>query len=494
MNFSADVVCVFGYKPEEILLEAGSWIENQNKYLIFCSEDPWVDFSLYPNVRVLLMSENGFPWDLFEEICKELVFLQFDYRVHPQKESSYMVRLKALCEACQSHIHLLASDVQDFGLGVFQNVSRNIYSGLEMRDFRSLKGALVGVPAVVCGAGPGLSDVAEDLRGIQDRVCVFSGGSGLLALSRLGVDVHLAAGVDPDPCYHPLLHHHHGEVPFFYQNRVSHRILSSMHGEKILVPSEIRTPFEKWCQPEFDQSLDGGWTVATFCTALASYLGCNPICFVGMDFGYPPDKGMYAEESLKKEEVEEISLQDPEVGLLFTKKDWLMAARWIEQHRLEHMDLSFYQTSMRGMSLEGVCRKPLWQISSERNWPQIDIRGRIRQMLSHASTIYVDLKKYALALEEINQSLQRVDLLCRELLNAFEKSYPEDPTERGSFVLGLYDLYDEVAYQKILDPLWQIWQWPISRPLHNSYERALHRLIFLRKLTREYGRKCFLWQ
>ncbi len=74
-------------------------------------------------------------------------------------------------------------------------------------------------------------------------------------------------------------------------------------------------------------------------------------------------------------------------------------------------------------------------------------------------------------------------------MHLFEKFYPKDPTEKGEFVLNLLELQEEIAYQKILEPIWNIWQYPLYRQFKDSYARQVNRMIFLKKVLQEY-RMC----
>ncbi len=89
----------------------------------------------------------------------------------------------------------------------------------------------------------------------------------------------------------------------------------------------------------------------------------------------------------------------------------------------------------------------------------------------------------------LKKSIERTLGFVDKLIMLFEKEYPKDPSSKGEFVINLFELYDEIVYQEMLEPLWQVWQFPMGRKWTDAYAREINRLLFFKKALQEY-RNC----
>lgn len=78
------------------------------------------------------------------------------------------------------------------------NIIPNLRRIPECSYINHWKDALKGVPIIICGAGPSLKAVAEDLRSVRDRALIIACGSALSALSHLKIRPHLGIAIDPN--------------------------------------------------------------------------------------------------------------------------------------------------------------------------------------------------------------------------------------------------------------------------------------------------------
>jgi len=79
------------------------------------------------------------------------------------------------------------------------------------------------------------------------------------------------------------------------------------------------------------------------------------------------------------------------------------------------------------------------------------------------------------------QSYKQCDKVCDALLKLWEKHYPKSPMEKGEYAAAEHDLEKEVAFQTILEPLWQIWKRPILRASNHPLGNHVHRLLFFKR-------------
>lgn len=476
-----DVVCLFGFDEREIS-EEGSLKE---KSLVFFR--PSKGFFYEGDglaFHEIDCDENQCDLTAFQEVCREKIFQSFFYAIHPEvkgaaHEATYFWLEK--CQMVQWQCHLAASDYQDFGLQVFENTIRNRERVIDLGSFHKLKNSLKGIPAFICGAGPSLDEAMEafKLKSTYNRGVFFAGGAALGCLTKAGVSVHITTGIDPDPSYERVLLQGSFEAPFFCQSRFSSSLLDTVQGPIFQVPSNPGYKFEQWM--DAGEVFDGGWTVSTFSLALAIHFGCNPIVLVGMDLSYLVDSSTYA-DGLSKEE-EGLKWEDPVSGPLLTQRDWVLAAKWIEEKVKSVPSTSFYTTSPRGLSLDGVRRICLSALLEKELVKSYDIEGFMQVICSS----WVESKEIEDKVDLLKKSVEGSLVFLEKLLTLFEKNYPEDPSSKGEFVVNLFDLYDEIAYQEILEPLWQVWQFPIERKFAAPYARDVNRFLFFKKVLQEYG-------
>jgi len=172
----------------------------------------------------------------------------------------------------------------DFGVPLMSNVFNNLLMKDEVKRGDALEGKFRGTPAIICGAGPSLEDRLEEIKKFQDRALIIGGGSALAPLSRANIPIHFSAALDPDPPTERFYRQNHFETPLFYQNQVSHTLLTHHHGPKLCLGQSGSFALEEYLTEGLALlERDVGWNVSTFSTMVAVLLGCDPIYFVGLD-------------------------------------------------------------------------------------------------------------------------------------------------------------------------------------------------------------------
>lgn len=456
-----DVICLWGFSEEEVK-------SLEEKTLVFFTSEFKCDL-----LNRVYYDGDSCNLEEFQSICQREVFRKFTYIVHPNLSAAEKKRAEIWVERCQIlewQVQLAASDYQDFGIKVFKNIHQSSRKSFDDSSFSQMRDIFKDIPVFICGAGPSLEREATHLKEAQKQGLIFAGGAALGCLGRLGISTHLAAGIDPDPCYDKVLMQNAFEAPFFYQSRFNSSLLETVQGSLFQVASNPGYPLESWLQE--GEYFNGGWTVSTFCAAIAVHFGCNPIIFVGMDLSHFSDGNG----------AKDIAWEDPIQGELRTQKDWILAARWLEDMISSHKDRSFYTVSDTGLFIEGVKKSSFEELKKVSLSNQIDGEGSIHVLRS----FWTPSNQYEGKFVLLQQSLDRSLLFVETLLQLFEKHYPGDPTGKGEFVLNLLDLQEEIAYQKILEPIWNVWQFPIYRQFEDSYAREVNQMVFFKKVLLEY--------
>jgi hypothetical protein len=70
-----------------------------------------------------------------------------------------------------------------------------------------------------------------------------------------------------------------------------------------------------------------------------------------------------------------------------------------------------------------------------------------------------------------------------------EKHFPHPPQEKGEYIVLEIELEDEVAYEKFLLPIWNVWKHIIQREIEPNVPKAygidVHRLLFMKRVCDE---------
>ncbi len=418
MTFSKDAECVCVTEWNEGLYrEALSWVDEGRRVFLLSdrereSEDPRISVCVLESPLQVGMLARKIAW---ASVFKKLEVVG---------NGAFAKELKD----CHLAAHAILSEAADYWTCPMRNARVN---EAPYRRGMDLEGAFERVPAIIVGAGPSLEQNLPFLRLFQDRALVFAAGS---ALNILEEEPHFAASIDAKAPYHSFKMSSFPEVPFCYQSRMNRENFSLLHGEKILFPDSSCEAIN-WIHGE--ESMDGGWTVGNFLTSIALHMGCSPIFFMGMDFCYERGR-KYA----KMETGPTDSLV--QVGDVWTQRDWLMAARWIEE---KASGSKMFDLSRGILHLPKITtNEALWLCS--RSW---DLKLKVHEAIQK-----LPLKK-ALRWPEWDASLKR----CLENK----------------------ELDEEIVYQKLLSPLWRIWG-PIFEREGQNLE--LHRKLFFQKVLEEH--------
>lgn len=473
------VVCLFGSIDPSFL----SWVEaKEDRFVVFIEEDEALclkaktsPLAEHPRVRIFYFSQNH-P-ELFKQIAWEFVFLSLGYFV---LEGACQERAHA-CFTTLEHYHqgvdLLASEYKDRGVKVFSNALENLTALPFSKRGGSLEGSCKGMTAIICGAGPSLNAIAPLIKPLQDRALIIAGGSAIKALNAQGLTPHLIAAIDPEPSYERFLSQESFETPFFYQSRFSQDLLSRVQGPCIWMPSLSLIPLESYVLGEcglYSEPFDAGWTVANFCTALASHLGCERILFAGVDFVCNSNEVYASSLSSEKHDDGLIELQKG----IYSRKDWLMSADWTRTFVLNHPSIEWGNLSSSTLDLLGV---PLVSVESL-FLPEKDMFAHVHALIAEAETCRVTTAQIQQVRSSLKHSFETSLSHCVSLLGLWQQTYPASPLEKPKYILIQHDLEQEICYEKCLNPLWEVWKYSILRTELHPLAKQLHRLLFFKQL------------
>lgn len=417
MKFPEDseFVCVTAW-DETLYREALLWVDESRRVAILSDRERQ---SVDPRVKIYCVES---PLQL-EGILKAIAWSAVLRKLFVIGDGDVKEDLEKIHLAA----HLILSEAADYWATAMTNARAN---DRPYRRGMGLKGAFEGVPALIVGAGPSLEKNGHLLRAFEKRALIFAGGS---ALNAIHAEPHFGASIDAEAPYRQFKMHPFSEVPFCYQSRMNRDNFSLVHGERLLFPDSSSEAIN-WIYGE--EMFDGGWTVGNFLTAIAVYLGCSPLIFVGMDLCY--------EQGRKYAEID----GDVPDGLIsargaITQRDWLMSVRWTEQ-------LSRGRNFINATE-GGILQLPERKLEAFLALPLRDLR--------------------------VHEAIQKLPVVEGGKWDEWEASLRRCKKKMGH-------LDDEVVYQKLLFPLWQIWR-PVFEREGGLLE--LHQKVFFQTVLEEHG-------
>lgn len=429
----SEVLCLYQWN-EKRAKQLHSWLKNDPKrYVVFLEEDPSILLTVpkTQQLKVIAPTESN-----LRKLVWELVFLPFSFEgQNPHR---------AFLEQFHAEVSYAVSDYADQGVAVFQNLRANLShldSTLETPDYR-------GIPAIICGAGPSLAKNGKLLKNFRAKALIFAGGAALEALRTLEVEPHFGAHLDP-----ASLHRFSAtQTPTFYQLRTAAETMKTVQGPKILCPSAGIFPLETWAQEQLGMTtelFDGGWTVGTFCLSLALSFGCNPIILIGMDLAAHQNK-QYASGVTTKHPTETLHpIQNQKGECLWARRDWVLAAQWIEQLQKRHPEVKIINATEGGVGFEGIEERKLAEVCLE----TVSLPSQLPTKPPLATN----------PLAIIEESLLRAHDHVQAMLKEVEQIFPASPLGNGTLALLEHQLHEELIYQKFLQPAWLVWKHVIER-------------------------------
>ncbi len=446
-----EVICLYGWN-EKKARQLCSWVEkNPQRHLLFLEDNPFNVNQVYLHSRIrciFIFPENE--REIFEQIAWEFLYLPFFFEDENHPLIRRFLRI-------QAEINFRFFDFSDQGEKLLKNFRANLSRPTFLA--KSLYKKFKDFPAIICGGGQSLVAARHKVERFQDKALILGCGAGAKQLNEMGIKAHFVAHVDPS-CLHTFSS---SSVPIFYQLRTDCQVTSQYEASpRFLVEGAGHLPLERFLQNDLGltEVFEGGWSVGTVGVALAVLMGCNPIILAGIDFfenkpspgtGSPFVKNRYGENRV-------------------SQTDWVLAAEWLDQFALKYPNIQWGTLASDGIKFSSI---PFVKLEEELFPPGMTFR--IQRLIEQHSSPLLKSPVW----QEIFSSIQRCQAYCFKLLKEMEVIFPKNPLESGICALIEDDLSQEVAYQQLLEPLWNCWRHVIRR--HNTEgEKGLYlnRILF----------------
>lgn len=488
-----DIIYVYGLSDGHPFLEVEEWLEAvSGRHLIFLEDDlyalhrltalPWGKRLLdHPQVHLKFLH---YPRDLRLELCaKEFPSERIAVATLRKKTKNFqsiklsLLRKTVLWNSLTSESlsgHILHRNI----LSNFQKVPESFY-------VNQTKNAFKGQPAVICGAGPSLSPVIEDLRKLQDKALIIGCGSALSSLSYFNLRPHIGLAIDPNAREKECLQGcTYRDLPLIYGNRVYPGVFDLFDGPYGYLCSPTGSPLEKAIEEELsltesDVGLDLGreaLSVTTLALSLACFWGCSPIILAGVDLAYSGGdhyaKGVpvhvtkatkHKQETRAGEQV--IYRKGAEGKRVATLVKWVMEQQTIDAYTKLYPEITFINLTGKGLGFPSIPHHPI-------DLPKTSID--LQKLISHPTN--VTRAKLNTTLKGFKESFER----CLH----FAKLLEQEPEGSGKAIIYEEDLLQEKAYKLTLAPALEALERIFVLNIEVPFSR--HKWKFLQEIIEEY--------
>ncbi|HEX2579666.1 MAG TPA: 6-hydroxymethylpterin diphosphokinase MptE-like protein [Rhabdochlamydiaceae bacterium] len=441
------------------------WLQaDAGRHLIFLEDDlaACEAFSHGPEAKAILdhpqihlrWAASPHEWDVLLENCAaEFSFDKIEVAATKAYEKRFRFRKIKLSLLRKTVLWSALTNETILSHLLHDNIIPNLRRIPQCSYINHWKEAFKNVPIIICGAGPSLKAVAEDLRKVRDRALIIACGSALSALSHLKIRPHLGIAIDPNErelqCLSGCAYR---DLPLLFGSRLYPKVFELFDGPYGYIRSGTGGPLESHVENalNLDDPFLGydlgreALSVTTLAVSAAQLWGCNPIIFAGVDMAYAREKH-YAEGVPVKAQL---NLQDKRSGeqmvrrkgaqghLVPTLIKWIMEQNTIDRYAKNHPQTTFLNASPGGLGFKHILYQPLMIKHAP-----CDYDEKIAQLFQQT--------KMKITSADVEQTLATLSYSLERCLELFKLLQQEEPGS-GKSVLYQSDLELEAAYQLVL--------------------------------------------
>lgn len=411
---------------------------------------------------------------------------------YQKKKQSRFQSLRLKIFRCSSVSHAILTEAL-YGHKLLGNLLRNIKRWPNSFFATGLKGKFRDIPAIICGAGPSLSETVPLLKTLEDCALIIAGGSTIAALSNQGVFPHLGLALDPnEEEFDRLKIGSAYEMPLIYATRLQPDVFNALNGERGYLISDTGGTCERYFEKAMGIEAEAigpelgaeAFSVTTLAIALAVEMGCNPILLNGIDLAYT---GMhrYAEGVIPSSavEVQEIRQQKKAPERLLKRKNihghyvhtlvkWVMESECIAAYAKAHPEVRLINVSANGIGFEGITNVSLAEIVETELKNSLDLRALVHREIEQLK-LPLSSEKIFREIEEISESLLRLGSIAEEMLEELERVKDKVPFGLSAFPTGKMtileiDFQEEKAFECLFPTLGPALDRLLSRAFFSS--------------------------
>ncbi|MCB1319661.1 MAG: motility associated factor glycosyltransferase family protein, partial [Leptospiraceae bacterium] len=354
------------------------------------------------------------------------------------------VRYQSIWKRCESYLNRKSVNLATlarFDRLWARNTIANFPAILRGRPARLLFGSLPEMTAVVCGAGPSLSESLADLKAVRSQIVLIAVDTALRILNAHGIDPDFVLSVDPQPVNAFFLEGYSGRARFIIDPTVGYTGVRHIPPDRLYYfqsPFSLARLIQKYMPTEPGEVAFGG-SVSTNAYDFALRLGCTRIVLLGQDLaftgGQAHARGAVLEDRLNLKESRLFRRQLHNYNQLSA-----LPVRWLPgiqggQVRTNDKLIMFYQWFSRRIPQDVSDGIRVWNATTA------------GALIPHAEQLQLSYfesrleSRYKAALPNVQQVLQVIE----------QNSHPEDQINQNDFLSELRTLVEELRdYRSLL--------------------------------------------
>lgn len=330
---------------------------------------------LETNKIAFLIGDSDYFASAFEHLFFNTFFvsctvpmLAFTYSAKRNFKAEYQAVFQYIFTQLSLLVFYVGNDHQDNLIG-FCNMLGNCKEVLKNPSIGCLKNQYQDVPAFIVANGPSLDQNMQELKKIQGKGLIISLESTILPLLKNEIKPDILTIIERTKNtyrFHFKDREYPADIALLCLALVDQHVFPSFQGEKIPIFRQ-REVINEWIDHFLGDGskIDAGANVSHLALELATYLGANPIVFVGQDFAYGPDKKTHSKDSVYSEEVgkqsKEIVQSRPVVYVegndgtqLASNQLWVDFRLGLERKIAVHSDYLFLNATEGGAKIKGT--------------------------------------------------------------------------------------------------------------------------------------------
>ncbi len=353
--------------------------------------------------------------------------------------------------------------------GVLTNHYHNILRQYRSSEGHSFRGLFKDVPAIICGAGPSITNHIDELKKVNGEAVIFGSGTGMNVLNYYGITPHFGVGLDPTSSQGTRIRTNNAyEVPYFYRPRFEWKSFDLHHGPKIYIQGYPYSNLSSWFDEELGLDLeelpDHGISSTNFSMQIARLMGCNPIILLGIDLAYidssryPPIISAHPTDSRKQKEEIFNQSEVPVYGKTnsgtdtITKIEWFEEAKTINSFKRHSPEISLISCSGEGLAVNGVEFMGFSEAKEKHLTNFYDISNRIHAQAEKSKPCvdkeagFEKMKQWNASLHQCNKYFHEMDEELGTLWNSCQRGEKLGvPPYTAKIALLEAELWDEPA-------------------------------------------------
>ncbi len=462
-----EAVYVYGLN-EKAYHSLKTWLEeNPERELIFLEENLGVldtflekeragEILNHPQVHLRFNLDKKRLTPFLEECAESFPFEKIAILTAKKKSRFYQIRLKLQRLTTIQHALFLE---RYYYHHLVKNLIPNFRRMHDSFDGNGLREQFKNVPAIICGAGPSLSNDIDTLRTLDDRALIIAGGSAIPALSNNNIRPHFGIAIDPNEEEVARFEASHAfEIPLFYAPRVHPKIFDTFNGSHGYLSTGTGGPLENWLEEKLDLGqtpLQQGFSiealsVTTTAIELAATLGCSPIILLGVDLAFTEGKayasGVVADPTVSQEKtLKRKDIYGKPVGTLVK---WVMESSAIATFAKNNPHIELINATSGGLGFTNIPNMPLTECPFS---SPIDLRSQVHEAIQ-AHPLNVSGDAVTIHLETLRASLFEAQGYIQTALDELERVKGEDrDPETGKVIFAQMEMETLDAYTCFLE-------------------------------------------